>query len=348
MVLFHGGNYGIVFLLSMAPKLSYSQIISELQNGRIGGLYFAMGSDYYLYRKFLVEFQSAFKQRFGENASLVQRWGADLKQAADVSNLLGGGGLFSSASLIMLHEIQDAGTGVKTKLAEMLGKLSEDTVVLAHYSVSDFRKAKWLDAIQRVAQVVSMASPEPSQLPGLVGKMAAQRNLKIDEAGIYRLIELSSGELAIIDNELEKITLYLDEVSLPIGREVIDQVAGDIENAQASQFIDAIFNRDRQVAIQTLVEIEHQGKEGLPYLVSLLYNCLIQLMALRESPEARRTISQGATSGYFLNKLGHVSKNYTLEELQDATSELANLDLKFRLGPMDTLTAFTEWVSKVV
>ena len=332
----------------MSPKQSYSQTISELQKGRIGSLYFAMGSDYYLYRKFLSEFRAAFKQRYGENASLVQRWGADLKLATDVSNLLGGGGLFSSASLIMLHEIQDAGTAVKTKLAEMLGNLPEDTVVLAHYSVSDFRRAKWLDAIQGVAQVVSMTSPESSKLLGLVGKMATSRDLNIDEAGIYRLIELSSGELAIIDNELEKMTLYLDDVSVPIGREVIDQVAGDIENAHASQFIDAIFNRDRQVAIQTLVEIDHQGKEGLPYLVSLLYNCLIQLMALRESPEARKTISQGATSGYFLNKLGSVSKNYTLEELQDATRELANLDLKFRLGSMDTLTAFTEWVSKVV
>jgi len=332
----------------MSPKFTYGQVISKLQAGSISGFYFAMGSDYYLYRKFLTEFQSAFKQRFGENANLVQRWGAELKQATDVSNLLGGGGLFSSASLIMLHEIQDSGTAVKTKLAELLGHLPEDTVVLAHYSVSDFRKAKWLEAIQKVAQVVSMSSPDASQLPALVGKMATQRDLKIDDAGIYRLIELSSGELAIIDNELEKITLYIDDVSVPVGRDIVDQVAGDIENAHASQFIDAIFNRDRRVAIQTLVEIDHQGKEGLPYLVSLLYNCLIQLMALREPPEARRTISQGATSGYFLSKMGPVSKNYTLEELQDATRALANLDLRFRLGSMDTLTAFTEWVSKVV
>lgn len=332
----------------MAGKLNYGQVISDLQQGQISGLYFAMGSDYYLYRKFIVEFQASFKQRFGDNASLVQRWGSDLKQATDVSSLLGGGGLFSSASLVLLHEIQDAGTGVKTKLADMLGNLPPDTVVLVHYSVSDFRKAKWLDAMQKVAQVVSMASPDPTQLPALVGKMAVNRDLNIDEAGVYRLIELSSGELAIIDNELEKITLYLDDTSQLINRETIDEVAGAIENAQASQFIDAIFKRDRQLAVQTLVEIDHQGKEGLPYLVSLLYNCLIQLMALREPPEARKTIGQGATSWFFLSKLGAVSKNYTLPELQVATRRLADLDLKFRLGSMNTLSAFTEWVAKVV
>lgn len=333
----------------MPSQLSYSKIISDLQQGSVDGLYFAKGSDYYLYRRFLSEFRTAFDKKYGANASIVQRWGADLKQATDVSNLLGGGGLFSSASLILLHEIQDAGTGVKTKLAEMLKKLPPDTVVLAHYSISDFRRAKWLDAIQNVAKVISLSSPEPGQLPAFVAKMATQWDLNLAESGIYRLIELSGGELAIIDNELEKITLYLEEnSSTPIDRDLIDKVTGAIENAQASQFIDAIFKRDRVLAAQTLVEIQHQGKEGLPYLVALLYNCLIQLMALREPPEARKTIGQGTTSRFFLNKLTPYAKNYTLPELQKATRELANLDLRFRLGSMDTLNAFTEWVAKVV
>jgi len=332
----------------MPAQLSYAQILANLQKGSISGLYFAMGTDYYLYRKFINEFQSAFTQRFGANANLVQRWGVDLKAPTDVSNLLGGGSLFSSASLILLHEVQDAGSGVKTKLADMFRNLPADTVVLAHYSVSDFRKAKWLDAMKAIAQVVPVSSPEAAHLPPLVGKMASQRNLKMDEAGIYRLIELSSGELAIIDNELEKISLYLNDETKIINREMVDRVAGSIENAQVSQFIDAVFNRDRRIATQTLVEIDHQGKEGLPYLVAMLYNCLIQLMALREPPDARKKISQGATSWFFLSKLGPVSKNYSMQELQDATRELAMLDIKFRLGSMDTLSAFTEWVSKVV
>ncbi len=332
----------------MSPQVSYAQIISELQQGSISGLYFAMGADYYLYRKFLTDIQTAFSQRFGENASLVQRWGVDLKAATDVSNLLGGGGLFSSASLIMLHEIQDAAVGVKTKLAEILQNLPADTVVLAHYSVSDFRKAKWVDALKSVARVVPMNSPDASQLPGLVRKMTDHRHLKIDESGIYRLIELSSGELAIIDNELEKISLFLDDEKRVIDRDIVDKVTGAVENAQVSQFVDAIFNRDRAAAVRALVEINHQGKEGLPYLVAMLYNCLIQLMALRESPEARKTIGQGATSWFFLSKLGGFAKKYSMEELQDATRQLAMLDLRFRLGSMDTLNAFTEWVAKVV
>lgn len=332
----------------MPAKLNYSQILKNLRQGKIGSLYFAMGSDYFLYRQFVTEFQAAFTKRFGANANLDQRWGADLKVASDVSSLLGGGGLFSSASLIMLHEIQDAGTGVKTKLAELLGKLPPDTVVLVHYSISDFRKAKWLDAMQGIAQVVSMGSPEPAQLPHIVKEIAETRQLNMHESGIYRLIELSSGELAIIDNELEKISLFLDDQTQIIDRDLIDRVTGAIENAQVSQFIDAVFQRDRHAAIQTLVEIDHQGKEGLPFMVAMLYNCLIQLMALREPPEARKTISQGATSWYFLNKLGSVSKNYSLSELQSATRKLASLDIKFRLGSMDTLGALTEWVARVV
>jgi len=323
--------------------------MTELAQGRLDGLYFAKGTDYYLYQRFVSEFRKAFERRYGGNASLVQRWGADLRQVTDVTSLLGGGGLFSSASLIILHEIQDAGSGVKTKLADLLANLPPDTVVLVHYSITDFRKAKWLDAMHTVARVVSLASPEPAQLPALVGKMAHMRDLRLDEGAVFRLIELSGGELAIIDNELEKITLFREAASEDtVSRELIDEVTGVLENAQASQFIDALFKRDRKLALQTLVEIEHQGKEGLPYLVSLVYNCLTQLMALRETPEARKTIGQGATSYFFLSKLQSFGRNYSMDELQTATRRLAKLDLQFRLGSMDTLTVMSEWVVKVV
>lgn len=321
--------------------------MANLSDGKLAPLYFAMGSDYFLYRQLVSSLQASFRKQFGGNADLIQRWGADLKTVPDVSSLLESG-LFSTASLVILHEIQDAGTAVKTNLAEILKNLPQDTIVLIHYAVADFRKAKWLEAIQAVAQVIAINSPDSSALPRLVSELALKRNLKIDDTGVYRLIELSSSELAIIDNELEKLSIYLDDSTQVIGRDLVDQVAGAVENAQASQFIEAVSKRNRQVAIQTLVEIHHQGKEGLPFLVAMLYNRLIQLMALRETPEARKSIGQGSTSYYFLKNLNSVSNNYTLDELQQATRELSELDLQFRLGHMDTLAAFSAWVSKVV
>jgi len=326
----------------------FAQTLADLDAEKLDTLYFAMGSDYYLYRQFIPKLQSAFRSRFGENADLVQRWGSDLKEIFDISSLLGGGGLFSSASLIMLHEIQDARPKVKTNLSELLSKIPPDTIVLVHYSISDYRRAKWLDSIKKISRVVSLNGPDSSVLPRIVNEIAAKHQLKMDEAAILRLIELSSGELAIIDNEIEKLALYKSDSSPSINRDLVDKVAGAVENAKVSQFIDAISIRDPKIAIQTLVEIHHQGKEGLPYLVVMLYTRLIQLMALRETPEARKTISQSATSYYFLKELHSVSKNYTLSELQQATSELAELDLQFRLGSVDILTSFTAWVSKVV
>ncbi len=326
----------------------YHRILADLENGKIAPLYFAMGSDYYLYRQFVKRLSTAFRTRFGENAGFTQRWGADLKAVTDVSTLLGGGGLFSSATLIMLHEIQDSGAQVKTKLSQLLGNLPPDTVVLVHYSISDYRRAKWLDAMQNISQVVGLQSPEGSALSSMVAHIAEHHKVRINEAGIYRLIELSSGELAIIDNEIEKLSLYLDDPTFTIDQDLVDKVAGAVENAQVNQLIDAFSKRDRQSAIHILVQINHQGKEGLPYLVAMLYNRLTQLMALQENPEARKSIGQGATSYYFLKDLTAFGRNYTLPELQQATRALADLDIKFRLGSVDMLSAFTTWVSKVV
>lgn len=325
-----------------------SQVMTDLHNGELASLYFARGSDPYLYRQFLTTLKSVFKTRFGENADYIQRWGIDLKLATDVSSLLEGGGLFTSASLIMLHDIQDANVQVKTNLADMLKNLAPHTIVLVHYSIGDNRQAKWLGAIQNVSRAFSINSPEPAELPRVVASMAQHHELDLDKAAIYRLIELSKGELAIIENELEKLALYLDDPKQTIGRELIDRIAGAVENAQVGQFVEAFSNRDRQTAIQALVEIHRQGKEGLPYLVAVLYNRLVQLMALREPLEARKSIGQGTTSYYFLKKLESVSRMYSLAELQLATRELAKLDLQFRLGSLDMLSAFSTWVAKVV
>ena len=71
-------------------------------------------------------------------------------------------------------------------------------------------------------------------------------------------------------------------------------------------------------------------------------------MTLHEQIEVRKTIGQGITSYYFLKDLQAVSKNYSLQELNAATQELAEIDYQFRLGSSDMLTAMTMWVSKVV
>jgi DNA polymerase III delta subunit len=337
------------FTSNMAARFAdYQKIISELHHGQLRPLYWCKGADYYLYRVFVEEMRKSFFAKYGKNADFVQRWGIDLKAASDVSALLGGGGLFSSASLVVLHEIQDAGTSVKTKLSEVLSRIPPDTIVMVHYSSDDFRKAKWLDAMDKAGQTVALSRPDVSELPRIILEMGATQGLELEKAAVFRLMELSSGELAIIENELEKITLYLDTDQKKVDQALVDTVAGSIENAQVFQFIDAVSRRDRKGALQTLVEIHHQGKEGLPYLVALLYNRLTQLMALKESPEARKTINRESTSAYFLRTMSGLANNYTLPELQLATRHLAELDLKFRLGSMDLLTSFSGWISKVL
>ena len=341
------------FISSMAGAREsyggYQRTLADLSTGAMQPLYFGQGSDYYLYQRFLKSLRSAFKAKYGPNGDLVQRWGVDLKSPADVMSLLGGGGLFSSASLILLHEIQDASSPVKTRLADMLSSLPPDTTVLVHYPQEEkWKPAKWLEALTHAGHKVSLNQPDLDELPPIVQELSGSYGLSMDPAATLRLIELSRGELAIIDNELEKITLYLAEDQRQVSREIVDTVAGSIENAQVAQFVEAVTRRDRKLAMQTLVEIQNQGKEGLPFLVTMLYGRLIQLMALRETPEARKTINREGTSQYVLNQLGALPKNYSLPELQKATQHLAELDIGFRLGSVDLLTSFSSWVTKVL
>jgi len=328
--------------------LNFQNTLSELERGEPRPVYLARGNDYYLYRQFVTALRKAFIKKYGENAEIIQRWGAELKAAADLSFISGGGGLFSSASLIILNEIQDSGQAVKPSLSEIIGGISGETVVLIHYAVNDFRKAKWLGNLERISYGVALQSPQGEELPAYVTQMSAGYGLELSNRAILHLIELSAGELAIIDNELQKMSLYLGEEKGEVDEKLVDQIAGSVENAQVAQFIEAFSQRNRGLAIRTLVEINSRGKEGLPFIVAMLYNRLIQLMTLHEKIDVRNTMGQGVTSYYFLKDLNAVSRNYSLEELKAATQELAEIDYQFRLGSSDMLTSMSTWVSKVV
>ena len=319
-----------------------------MTRGNLETLYVVSGADYYLYQKFVLGLKQGFQQRHGTAGEIIQRWGTDLKVPADLTNLLGGGGLFSSASLILLHEVQGAAVGVKTQLSKILAKIPAETTVLVQYNLGDNRRAKWVNSLRSLGKEISLQAPEADQLPQVVRQMAEEYQLVMDESAVLRLIELGSGELSVIHNELEKFTLYLDDPATRINAELVDHVTGILENAQVDHFIAAVSRRDRELAIRTLTEIYHQGKAGLPYLVALLYNRLAQLMALQEPVEARKTIGQGMTSYYFLKDMGAFAHNYKMTELQQAVDLLADLDLRFRLGSMDMLAAFSAWLSRVV
>jgi len=333
---------------SAQKSVGLDQVLNALARGELRPLYLITGADQFLYRRFVAGLRQGFRKQYGDQAELIQRWGVDLRSAADLTPLLGGGSLFSSASLILIHEVQGAGPSVKTQMASILAKLPAETTVLLQYSVEDRRKAKWIEALRSLATVISLAAPERSALPQFVSHLAAEHQLQLDTAAVLRLIDLANGELAVIDNELEKLSLFLDPPQQLITQALVEQVAGALENARAVQFIEAVSRRDRVLATQTLSEISRQGKEGLPYLVAMLYNRLAQLMALREPIAARKTIGQGVTSYYFLKNLDIFSRNYSLLELQTATTLLADLDLKFRLGSLDMLSVFTVWISQVV
>ena len=326
----------------------YQNALNELGETTLHPIYMARGNDYYLYRQFAKSVVSAFKEKYGPDAEIIQRWGAELKAISDLAFISGGGGLFSNASLIILNEIQDAGKSVKPALHEILGRQTGDTIILLHYAVSDFRRAKWLDNLESISHSIPLQSPAAEELPKYIKQMAVNYQIEISGSAIMRLIDRSAGELAIIDNELQKLSLYLGDEKKKVEADLIDDIAGSVENAQVALFVEAISNRDRSLAVRALVEIFNIGKEGLPFIVAMLFNRLIQLMTLHEKIEVRKSIGKGVTSYFFLKDLNKFSKNYSMEELKVATKELAEIDYQFRLGSSDMLTAMSAWVSKVV
>lgn len=319
--------------------------MSELTRSGIRPLYLFRGRETLLFDKFVAAAKAKFQEDHGSSGELLLRWGTDLKTVDDLQSLLVGGGLFSTARLIIVQNIEHCGQSLKKTFAEVVANIPEGTYLILRYEGDDRRKP-WLDRIQKRAHFVNIQPPNEGGMNRVINRLADLRELQISQGAIDQLIRLSGGDLNIIDQEIEKISLYLNGTETSVNEEHVSLISGLTEHARADDFLLAFDHRDRAAAVQALKEIARQGNESIPYLVvTIAYH--ITVMRLMKDPrqpgvrlpwvpkEVERQIAKGAAL-------------YSSEELEDALMELAAIDRGTRLGTTEILTSFTEWLSKIL
>ncbi len=325
----------------------YSAAIKNLKSQGILPLYVVSGSEILLFQKFVEAVRTHFENTHGQAGEIVQRWGVELRNVDDFRALVGGGGLFSTATLLIVHNIENAGPGLKKSLAALVKDLPENTHVILRYE-GDWRKKDWLEKVKKLGRIINVETPFSSELRSIVVRLAAHRELTIQNSAVDHLIQISGGDLSIIDQEIEKISLYLNGAEANISEEHVNRLSGLTEHSRADDFLTAIDHRDRKAAIQALKEISRQGNESLPFLAVAFGNHMTRLRLMKDSSQDAKAYRMPYIRPQLQRRMAKAAGLYTEEELEAALLELARIDRGTRLGTEDILTSFTRWVSKVL
>lgn len=125
--------------------------------------------------------------------------------------------------------------------------------------------------------------PEGAEGARLAANLAAEHGLKAGPAVAQRLAAATGGDRAVMTREIEKFALYLNaapERPMPLDEATLDALGADLAEAELSDAVGAVIDRDAARLGHALAALDEQGLATIPLLRALVRR-LITLAAMR-------------------------------------------------------------------
>ncbi|MEZ5366109.1 MAG: DNA polymerase III subunit delta [Bryobacterales bacterium] len=127
--------------------------------------------------------------------------------------------------------------------------------------------------------------------------MARNLGLDVDNDTLAELVEMLGGDMARLENELQKLQLYA-EPGRPITRADIETLVPEARQSGVFELTDALAHKQRERALR-IVDTLHEGGAYWPMQVTLLASLFRQTLAVKEggARSAKQAMDQLARSG---------------------------------------------------
>jgi DNA polymerase-3 subunit delta len=223
----------------------------------------------------------------GPEAEKVALSGAELKgdpaRLADEAAALS---MFGSGRWVLVSPAGDEVTEAATAL--LSAPAAGNPVVLIGGALK--ATSKLLKLATADAQAIAFASylPDARDFARLVGELARARGLQIQQDVAQRLAEAAGANRGVVEQELDKIALYVDAEpgrSVAVDHDVIAAVGASMDEGDTGQLIEHLFSGNGRAAEAELARLRSEGIEGIVLLRAALRRALL-LARLRAAVEA--------------------------------------------------------------
>ncbi len=172
--------------------------------------------------------------------------------------------------------------------------------------------SKLLKAALASPTVMACASytPEAREAGRLVSGIADPLGLRVAPDAARRMFDAAAGDRAVIAQELEKISVFLDAGDgrpREVDSAVLDAIGAGEGESDPTGLIDAVLAGHARLAVEELKRLSEVGEDGIPLLRAALRR-LLQLAPLRADADA--------------NGLQSVTKSLFFKEKDAITTEL--------------------------
>jgi DNA polymerase III subunit delta len=275
------------------------------------------------------------RDRIGEEAveilSATAASGEDAVAACNALGLFGGG-----KRLVIVTDV-DAWKAADVKpVAAYLAAPAPDTVIaLVGESV---KKDSPLAKSAAKAGSVLVYDVVKKRLPEWVGKQFADRGVEADPEACRVLVDIVGEDPEELASEIDKIATWA--AGDPVGVAEVELLAAGCAEVPGYELTDAWGRRDLGAALaafQTLLERSGDPvSRSVPALAGLLVGHVARVRSCQAYAEdglsAREAASKMKRHPFYVEKLFAQARNYSVDELRDATVRLAALDHALKGG----------------
>lgn len=162
----------------------------------------------------------------------------------------------------------------------------------------------------------------------------------ISPAAVHLLTANAGNDLALLDNEIEKLVLYKSPGTIEPAD--VQLLCPYIAEANIFDLVDAVGNRQGRQSARLLHEKLAEGNEPFQLFAMIIrqFRLLIQVKELAEEglrpPEISQTLNLHA---FVAGKLFQQCQNYSMIQLEQIYAHLLETDVAAKTGQMDLVTS---------
>lgn len=272
--------------------------------------------------------------RFSGHVSL-----RDLSQACDALPFLAPVRLVIVAGLLSQTKIDDA---YKKALIAYLPQVPESTRLIFLEPKALTARNAFIKAAEKLdnGYVKKFSQPEGRDLEKWVQQRATEKQGRISPRAVHMLAANIGSNLALLDNELEKLILYKGDGEITAVD--VELLSPYLAEASIFDLVDALGNRNEKKAAQLLQKKFNEGTDPF-FLFSMFirqFRLLIQVKEAAEDGSRPPAISEALKlHSFVVGKLYQQCQQFSLAQLEQIYRHLLTIDVQVKTGRNDLPTA---------
>lgn len=322
-----------------AAKKSFDVLLPAIKAGNIEPLYVFSGEERFLIEKALTLLK---QQVAGEGEELAyEAIRGEETSAKDVVGAAKTVSMFASQRLIVVRGAEALLKGDSSALVEYIKAPNDASVLVLVFTKLDGRTS--FATKVRASGALYVADPLNDQrLGSWISTRAKERGLALTHEALAVLAEATGTDLSIVDDALERLSLYVGDRAEVTAQDVEATVASSRVRS-VFELTDALGQKNIKGAIRTLDNMLANKESPLVIVATLATHIRRLLGAVELGPSALRNPSrlseQLGIHSFVARKLSTQAQHFESKELRKAIIQLAQTDreLKSSRRPPDLI-----------